>query len=240
MPFLDFLRPLARRTRRWIRIVRGQDVSSRVQWKCDRVRLGAGSASWTFCPSKIHPNSVVYSFGVGEDITFEQALIRRYGVTVHAFDPTPRSIAWINQQDARNINFHPYGLAALDGMASFSPPASEHWVSHSMLDSKSEKSIELPVRRLSTIMAELGHESIDLLKMDIEGAEYEVLRNILDEEIGIVQILVEFHHWCSYATVEMTRAAIEALNSAGYKIFTISDSGQEYGLIKLEGNGRRR
>jgi Methyltransferase FkbM domain len=50
---------------------------------------------------------------------------------------------------------------------------------------------KLPVKRLATIMKELGHTRLDVLKMDIEGDEYDVLRDIAD--IPIRQILVEMH-----------------------------------------------
>ena len=40
-------------------------------------------------------NSVCYCVGVGEDITFDLGLIDRFGCEVYAFDPTPRSIAFV-------------------------------------------------------------------------------------------------------------------------------------------------
>jgi hypothetical protein len=39
-----------------------------------------------------------------------------------------------------------------------------------------------------------GHREIDLLKIDIEGAEYGVLEQILRDRIAVRQLLVEFHH----------------------------------------------
>ena len=42
-------------------------------------------------------------------------------------------------------------------------------------------------------MEELNHNKIDLLKMDIEGAEYEVINDILEKNIDIDIILVELH-----------------------------------------------
>lgn len=38
-------------------------------------------------------------------------------------------------------------------------------------------------RKLSNIMKELGHEHIDLLKLDIEGAWRKIIQNIVDEHI---------------------------------------------------------
>ncbi len=43
-------------------------------------------------------------------------------------------------------------------------------------------------------MKEIGVESIDLLKMDIEGSEFEVLENMFSEEIYPRQMVIDFHH----------------------------------------------
>jgi FkbM family methyltransferase len=42
------------------------------------------------------------------------------------------------------------------------------------------------MKTLKDIMNELGHEHIDVLKMDIEGSEYDVLENILNENISVL------------------------------------------------------
>ena len=56
------------------------------------VSAGARSGVWTVCPEGITPDSVVYSFGVGDNVAWDLAMIRRFGVQVHAFDPTPASV----------------------------------------------------------------------------------------------------------------------------------------------------
>lgn len=48
-------------------------------------------------------NSVVYTFGIGEDLSFSEAVIKKGG-TVYAFDPTPKSIAYVEHS---NLFFHP-------------------------------------------------------------------------------------------------------------------------------------
>lgn len=46
-----------------------------------------GEASWVIVPKGIDEQSVVYSFGAGKDISWDLALIKKYGLTIHAFDP---------------------------------------------------------------------------------------------------------------------------------------------------------
>src|SRR5690348_626270 len=49
--------------------------------------------SWTFCPDGLGPESIVYSGGVGKDISFEHALVKTFGCAVHLLDPSPTGIA---------------------------------------------------------------------------------------------------------------------------------------------------
>jgi len=92
--------------------------------------------------------------------------------------------------------------------------------------------IEVTVRRLSTIMRELGHGAIDLLKMDIEGAEYEVVADLLECGVDVRQLLVEFHHRWPEVGIARTKRALHDLNTAGYRLFSVSASGEEYGFLK--------
>ena len=60
------------------------------------------------CPDYLTENSIVYSFGIGEDISFDLDIVRNHGCSVFGFDPTPKSIAWINRQWGqlpKNFNF---------------------------------------------------------------------------------------------------------------------------------------
>lgn len=195
--------------------------------------LGNQGARWCMCPDGLSDVSVVYCLGVGEEISFDLELIRRFGSRVHAFDPTPRSIQWVRSQSLpQEFVFHAYGVADFDGSCSFLPPKDPRHVSHSILPVQTPwPSIELPVYRLATIMKMLGHSDIDLLKMDIEGAEYVVLADLLTSQIRPRQILVEFHHRWPEVGIEKTRQAILALNRAGYEIFNVSPSGEEYSFV---------
>ncbi len=67
--------------------------------------------------------------------------------------------------------------------------------------------------------------------MDIEGAEYDVLGNILDSPVTINQILIEFHDRLFEDGKIKTISAIKRLSSHGYKIFGVSDSFEEVSFI---------
>lgn len=201
---------------------------------CPQIRLGSPMCGWFICPHEIELNSIVYSLGVGEDISFDQQLIDRFSVSVQAFDPTPKAINWVRKhQISPKFILHEYGVADFDGQASFNPPENPTCVSHTIIDrpATSGRAITVPMKRLSTIMKDLGHSRIDLLKMDIEGAEYEVIADMKKAHILPKQILVEFHHRFPGIGIERTKAAIKTLQNQGYKIFSITPKAEEFSFI---------
>ncbi len=230
------LRTSGQYVRRVFRTIRGRGFWQGAQIRCERLYLGNEGARWCVCPDNLSDSSVVYSFGVGEDISFDLELIRRFQVQLHAFDPTPRSIKWIRRQTLpKEFVFHEYGLADFDGSCNFLPPQNSLHVSHSILQRDSPwPAVKLPVQRLATIVQGLGHDRVDLLKMDIEGAEYGVLSDFLSSGIRVEQLLVEFHHRWPEVGIEKTRKAIQELQGGGYRIFNVSPTGEEYSFRKNE------
>jgi FkbM family methyltransferase len=231
---LRWFKNSVRRVRHIFRAVRGRDLYFRVEMRCESVCLGNERAEWCICPNGLSNQSVVYSFGVGEDISFDLELIRRFGVRVHAFDPTPRAIAWVQSQTLpAQFSFHDYGIGAVDGNLVFCPPKNPGFVSYSVISQGSTATpIEAPVRRLATIMKMLGHDELDVLKMDIEGAEYDVLGDVIASKVRVGQLLVEFHHRWGDIGLEKTRDTIRRLNQAGFRIFKVSPTGEEYSFLK--------
>ena len=230
------LRDAGRRVKRVLRALRGQDLLQGAQIKRPVEHHGSDYGGWAVVPEKLDEKSVVYAFGVGTDVSFDLSLIRRYGLTVHAFDPTPRSLAWIRKQELpERFVFQGLGVAAYDGTATFHAPAHPDHVSYTALDrSRADVStVEAPVRRLGTIMGQLGHTHIDLLKMDIEGSEYEVIEDLLQERLDVRQLLVEFHHRFEAVDVRQTKDAIATLGRGGYQIFHVAPSGEEYAFIRV-------
>ncbi len=88
------------------------------------------------------------------------------------------------------------------------------------------------VDTLLSLMKYYEHSTIDILKMDIEGAEYDVIPQILSSAISIQQILVEFHSRFFPDGEERTNRLIKLLQDYGYSLFAISDSLEEASFIK--------
>lgn len=173
--------------------------------------FGDGDGTWTIYSEHLDENSVVYSFGVGTDISFDLALIQSFGVTVHAFDPTPIATQWLaSQKLPTEFSFHAYGVAGFDGSQDFQPPrrtGSSHYtpVKRYRQNNNTKPPFQGDVRRVGTIMEQLNHRRIDLVKMDIEGGEYDVIDDMMNEHVPVAQLAVEFHH--SYASIPFSYTA---------------------------------
>jgi FkbM family methyltransferase len=158
-------------------------------------------------------------------LSFDQGVIARFGAHVHAFDPTPHSVAWVSQQALpAELHFHQVGIAAVDGEIEFYAPEKSGEVSFSNAPSSNQRRapIRAKVMRLQSIMQLLQHSQIDVLKMDIEGFEYQVIDDIFASEVRPQHLLIEFHHGLYRCTEEETRNAVTAIRSAGYRLFYVS------------------
>jgi len=224
--------------RHWLRKRLGICPKLRLEYECaSKRRLGSPYGGWWVCAQYLSSTSIVYSAGIGTDISFDLEMIREFGLTIHAFDPTPKSVAWVQaQRSPPQFVMNEVGIADYDGTAEFFAPRNRSHVSHSLVHQRNvgEESIRVRVARLATLMRERGHTELDVLKMDIEGAEYAVIESILQEKIPIRQLLVEFHHRFLPDGKARTEKAVHALRGAGYCLFAVADSTEECAFLRVD------
>lgn len=221
--------------RRNVNVLIGKEVRAKAEYACNMSFLGSDACGWTICPDGIDAGSVVYSFGLGTDITFDVDMVEKFGTKVYGFDPTPGSIKFCKALcPPKGFILCEYGIGATNGMVTFFPPDNPNFISHTMVEGnyKKNKPIEVPVYRLGTIMRMLGHDHVDILKLDVEGAEYDVVEDAMRSGIYPGQILIEFHHRFKNIGVGKTKECIARLRGNGYRLFNVSGSGEEYSFIR--------
>lgn len=140
---------------------------------------------------------VVYAFGVNDDTSFEEELVNRTGCQVFAFDPTvpglPASAANVTGPPFR---FYKQALAGADGPTRVFTQA----------------------RSLYGVMRELGHDFVDVLKVDVEGAEWEAFAPLfaMGAPLPVGQLLIELH----YKDVNSTFHFFQEMEKGGFRAFS--------------------
>lgn len=182
---------------------------------------GNDYCGWCIPVGHIGPNSVVVDVGLGEDISFSQSLIQKYGCTIHAFDPTPRAIEYVKQLGNPKVVLHEFGVAAVRGRATFYLPNSEGHVSGSlaMAPHVGQRALEVNLLDLGGVFELIGAQRVHLLKVDIEGAEFDLIGDEHFKHYAerIDCICIEFHHrWSNFGKVA-TLKAVQRLRELGFR-----------------------
>jgi len=188
-----------------------------------------GEQAWYISPQALPARPMVVSLGLAENLSFDLAMVRDYRARVHGFDPTPASRAWVEKNILpADFHYHALAVAGHDG-----------WLDLYERYGKGGKQKgpvfqRAPCRRLSGISEELGLQEIDVLKMDIEGSEYDVLEDALGRKIFPQQIAVEFHHRFEEIGIQRTRQAHRLLSRHDYQLAHLSPWAEEFLYIKQE------
>lgn len=210
----------------------------------DVLFIGSSYGGWGVIGNRLGVESVVLSFGIGEDASFDLGLIEKYGCKILAFDPTPRSAKWVKENiSTSKFKLVDKAVSGKKGVIELYLPRDVSHVSASSSSSKHLSEIAIPVQsvNLAGIIREYELTRIDLLKMDIEGSEYEVIPDIckLKSRLMPRQLLVEFHHNFSGIPKKRTKDSLKMLSSLGYKVAWVSKSLREVLFIRKNHDTQR-
>jgi len=186
--------------------IRGINRLRRLLLKYRKKRLGLAEAKPNYAfLERFNPGDVAIDVGTCDDPDFSRLLISRYGIKCFGVDPTRKHAQALIDLAARESNFAylPWCLGASEGTATFfesqvndsgSLMTDHHNVVHDPIES-----YEVVVHTLDYVVAhvlkETGVADVSIVKLDIEGAEYELISSLTAESIRpIRQLLVEFHH----------------------------------------------
>lgn len=185
----------------------------------------------------LNTQSIIYSLGVLNETSFDQALSDKYGCNIYMFDPSiiaTRHLAEINNP---KFIFREVAVWIEKTTMRFSSPL--YGGSPSMILEHDGKTFEAKCESLSSLMAENQHRHIDVLKMDIEGAAAQILNHMIDEQIYPDQIVAKFERpntkkiedFLSF--YEVLRQLIGRLESLGYEMRVMPREKFKYYSLEL-------
>ena len=217
----------------------------------DIVYIGSTYQGYYVPSNYLTSTSICYCVGAGTDISLDVELATRFKSQVFILDPMPyakqhfddlvRSVkegkvftadnkkeGYVYKISAKELGAITYcatGVWDEKKIVKFYVPASDNYAGHSITNlQKTEDYIEAPVDKLVNIMRELGHQQIDLLKIEIEGSEYTVIDDVLADKLDVKMILVEFdefHHrkrLSRLVAIKHIEQSSRKLKKAGYKL----------------------
>jgi FkbM family methyltransferase len=153
----------------------------------------------------------VLAYGVGEDASWDAHMCWREmakgerGSRVISFDPTEKAGRYLRgvlasqQALAPCLSLQPVGLGATTGPYSFYPPKNTDHVSFSLFPHEALNTAEkvtLQLEALPDTLARLNLTSAHIIKVDIEGSEFDVLSSwekVYGYDLPFCQFLVEWH-----------------------------------------------
>jgi FkbM family methyltransferase len=135
-------------------------------------------------------SSVVFDVG-GYEGQWASDIVAMYACTVHVFEPVPQYFDGISRRFARNprVVVHPFGLAARTRSETMRIAGNA-----SSVFGGAGPTLAVELVGITEFMQSARIERIDLLKINIEGGEYELLDHLLQHGVDMItDIQVQFH-----------------------------------------------
>lgn len=174
----------------------------------------------SFIEDKLSSTACVVDCGVnlGE---FSSAVSHKWQCMIHGLEPDPRLFP--NLPSLANCTFHQ--LALTDQKRSMTLNLGDTQCSSLIFkEDEGADSVEIEAISLPDFCSENGIEKIDLLKLDIEGAEIGVLNHLTDDWIRttVAQLTVEFHEFLDPEVVPEIEKIIQRLKQLGFHYLPFS------------------
>jgi FkbM family methyltransferase len=180
--------------------------------------LGSDYGGWVLPGEVIDASWTCYLVGAGGDVSLELELVSRYEATVRSFDAVACFVESAREEAGEPPLFsaHHAAVAVTDGpicMQRSHDPVSQSVSAAQLYESANY--VEQPGRTLPSLISELGDSSVELLKLDIEGSEYEVLPTLDLAALGVKLFAAQLHH---NGTVRQAKQLIADLREQGYEL----------------------
>lgn len=146
-------------------------------------------------------HAVVFDVG-GFEGQWASDIFSRYVCRIHVFEPVPKFAEGIAKRFVGNDRIKVHCTA-------IGPSAGEMTIfvqgDRSSVHARAEERIRVSVTTLEAILASEVIEEVDLIKINIEGAEYELLDHLIDTGLikRFVRLQIQFHDFIADAEIRM-------------------------------------
>ena len=136
------------------------------------------------CMDNIKPPCNVISIGIAYNFIFDKFMLSK-GCRVWSYDP---SMNEGNYDLETNHKFFHIGIGKQDGVSNDKSTLYQ--------TDKSKRMKTFKIKTLKTMMSDMDIKFIDVLRIDVEGAEWDIIDSFEYKNIG--QLLIEVHMWKKY------------------------------------------
>lgn len=181
------------------------------------VDAGTHYGGWLIPPS-VDAAWTCYCVGMGGDVSLEQYLLEK-GAVVRSVDPVDRFVREARDAFGASDRFsaHLAAVATFDGtiqMQHHHEEQSSSLTAARLYDATPDAPVEVPAVTLESLRQAEGDSRIDLLKLDIEGLEYDVVPQLDLRALGVRVFCVQVHH---NKSVRSARRLVQTIEAQGYR-----------------------
>lgn len=208
---------------KWKFIVRGKKAK----------KLGVSFSPPNFIyKDHFNDKSIVIDAGCGYLADFSELMISNYQLTAYGFDPTQKHTLSLQELERKHKGKFKYIAKAITATGnkilfneSTQNESGSIINSHKNILKDNIKSYEVESITLRDIPNKVNTKKIDYIKLDIEGAEYDVLNSCsMDDLCAFQQIFVEFHHnSVKQYNMKDTKKIIKKMKDNGFDSFSFDD-----------------
>jgi FkbM family methyltransferase len=170
-------------------------------------------------------NPTIIDCGANIGIAMLYFKARYPGAKVVCFEPNPVSCdlieRHIRENDLRDVTLHRAACGAARGEASFFVNATDSILSSFYRErAQAGAEIKVPVVRLSESIS----SPVDLLKIDVEGAEWDILEDLIAAgKMSLIRsMIVEYHHQIDGRPAALSRF-LKMIEEAGFRYELMSE-----------------
>lgn len=136
---------------------------------------------------------LLYSGGVGANISFDEEFIKETNGYARLFDPTPACSEFMKDKVSKNLKFYPYALYKNNTKTKIYFDRFNQVRSNSIsnfLNFNETDFYYCDTYNIPTLIKKFKDDKIDVLKLDIEGVSIEVVLNCFENNIYPDQIII--------------------------------------------------